>query len=282
MCRVAVMLRSCIAAFALLVAMPAGAQDWGQPWADPLDRPGRVDVSASAGFLLPTDWSDLVLLGTISPAFGILEQVLVQDVRLEPDVKYAGSVTYWRGRYGVRTDVGYSRSSLTVGGAPLGIAGDPVDVSTWVYGLRGAVGLVEYSPRRAVWPYGFVGIGGITYNLAQPVSPPLLSIIEAGGFDVGARPDLIVVDRSREFLLRINELDLETELALSFGLGVDLRIPTGPAGVGLRLELADHVVRSSPLRLQIRELGAASQETVSFGPVHHLRASVGLVVRIGR
>jgi hypothetical protein len=270
--------RSCFVAVAVVMAVPAGAQDWTQPWADPLDRPARVDIGASAGYVVPTDWSDLVLLGTISPAFGVLEQVLVQNVRLEPDVKYGGNVTYWRGRYGFRTDVGYSRSSLSIGGEPLGIAGDPVDVTTWFYGVRGAVGFVEHTPRRVVWPYGFVGIGGITYNLAQPVSPPLLTVLE-----VGAPPqaDLIVVDRTREFLLQINELDLETELALTFGIGVDLRIPTGPAGLGVRFEVADHVVRS-PLRLQVRELGAPLHDTVGFGFVHHLRASVGLVLRIGR
>jgi hypothetical protein len=276
-----VILRAPVLAVTLLLAGPAGAQDWSQPWAEPLDRPGRVDISASAGFLLPTDWSDLVLLGTISPAFGILEQVLVQNVRIEPDLKYAGGVTYWRGRYGVRADVGYSRSSLSIGDAPLGIGGEPVDVSTWIYGVRGAVGLVEYTPRRVIWPYGFVGIGGITYNLAQPVSPPLLTAIGVGGPAAGGQAGLIVVDQSREFLLRINELDLETEPALSFGLGVDLRIPTGSAGVGLRFELADHIVRS-PLRLQIRELGSAGQDTIAFGRVHHLRASMGLVVRVGR
>ena len=54
----------------VLALVPASsiAQDWSQPWADPQDRPPRVDISASAGFLMPTRWTDLVLLGSISPA----------------------------------------------------------------------------------------------------------------------------------------------------------------------------------------------------------------------
>jgi hypothetical protein len=275
-------LRTCAAAAVLAMAVPASAQDWDQPWADPLDRPGRLDISVSAGFLVPTDWSDLVLLGTISPAFGVLEQVLVQNVRVEPDAKFAASATYWRGRYGFRTDLGYSSAALTVGGEPLGIGGGSVDVRTWVYGVRGMFGLVEYSPRRWVWPYALVGIGGITYDLAQPVSPPLLTFIERGPAGNG-RPQLIVAeDSGRQFLLQVNELTLETTLAFSLGVGTDLRIPAGPAGVGLRLEVTDHIARS-PLRLRIHELGPGGRDThVGFGSVHHLRASAGVVVNFGR
>ena len=42
--------------------------------------PRRVDVSGSGGFLLSTDWSDLVLLGSVSPVGGALEQLLVRDL----------------------------------------------------------------------------------------------------------------------------------------------------------------------------------------------------------
>jgi hypothetical protein len=275
-------LRACAAAAVLAMAVPASAQEWDQPWADPLDRPGRFDISVSAGVLAPTDWSDLVLLGTISPAFGILEQVLVQNVRVEPDTKFAGSVTYWRGRYGFRTDVGYSNSVLTLGGEPLGLGGGTVDVRTWVYGVRGTIGLIEYSPRRWVWPYAFLGLGGITYDLAQPISPPLLTFIEHGP-PANGRPQLIVAeDTGRTFLLQVNELTLETTLAFSLGVGTDLRIPVGPGGVGLRLEVTDHIARS-PLQVRIHELGPLGHEThVGFGAVHHLRASAGIVVHFGR
>ena len=62
----------------------------------------RVDLSGSGGFLLSTDWSDLVLLGSVSTVSGALEQVLVRDLVMEPGPVYDGVVTYWEGRYGFR------------------------------------------------------------------------------------------------------------------------------------------------------------------------------------
>jgi hypothetical protein len=281
-----------------LSAVPAAGQDWSQPWADPEDRPPRIDFSASAGFVLPTSWSDLVLLGSISPVSGIIEQVLTQDMRVEPETELSGAATYWRSRYGVRTHVGFSRSSLTIGGSPVG--GSPlslgstsamssgstsVGVDTWLYDVGGAIGFQEYAPTRWVWPYGFVGFGGITYNLKQSVAPPL-TIVEGGATGPAARADtVVVIDRSRPFLLAVNELRRETVFAVNFGLGTDFRIPLGPAGVGLRVEVSDHLA-PSPVGLRIRELSRhgvlASDATAAIRGVHHLKATVGLMVRIGR
>jgi opacity protein-like surface antigen len=265
---------------ALLSATPASAQDWSQPWADPQDRPPRVDVSASIGFLAPTDWSDLVLLGSISSSSGILEQVLVGDLRVEPDREFGGAVHYWRGRYGFRVEGGFSSSS---------VRGDErlsVDVDTWLYNFGGAIGFLEYAPDRWVWPYAFVGVGGVTYDLARRIAPPLTTFIERSPPRADGRRDLVIVDDdSSEFLLAVDELDTETVFALNFGVGTDLRIPLGPAGVGLRLELADHVT-SSPVGLRVGELrrsGALTSDTgVEFGPVHHFRASAGFVLQFGR
>jgi opacity protein-like surface antigen len=265
---------------AVLSATPASAQDWSQPWADPQDRPPRVDVSASIGFLAPTDWSDLVLLGSISSSSGILEQVLVGDLRVEPDREFGGAVHYWRGRYGFRVEGGFSSSS---------VRGDErlsVDVDTWLYNFGGAIGFLEYAPDRWVWPYAFVGVGGVTYDLARRIAPPLTTFIERSPPRADGRRDLVIVDDdSSEFLLAVDELDTETVFALNFGVGTDLRIPLGPAGVGLRLELADHVT-SSPVGLRVGELrrsGALTSDTgVEFGPVHHFRASAGFVLQFGR
>jgi opacity protein-like surface antigen len=271
---------SLIVGCALLSATPASAQDWSQPWADPQDRPPRVDVSASIGFLAPTDWSDLVLLGSISSSSGILEQVLVGDLRVEPDREFGGAVHYWRGRYGFRVEGGFSSSS---------VRGDErlsVDVDTWLYNFGGAIGFLEYAPDRWVWPYAFVGVGGVTYDLARRIAPPLTTFIERSPPRADGRRDLVIVDDdSSEFLLAVDELDTETVFALNFGVGTDLRIPLGPAGVGLRLELADHVT-SSPVGLRVGELrrsGALTSDTgVEFGPVHHFRASAGFVLQFGR
>src|SRR5215467_4183918 len=78
-----------------MLPAPAAAQDWSQPWADPEDRPPRVDFSASGGFLMPTRWSDLVLLGSPSPAVGVLEQVLTRDIHVKPDTEFTAAATYW-------------------------------------------------------------------------------------------------------------------------------------------------------------------------------------------
>lgn len=270
---------------------PSGiaAQTWDQPWSDPRDRAPRVDVSVSGGMLAPTDWSDLVVLGSLSSVSGALEQVLVRDLRVEPDSVFGASVTYWRDRFGFRVNGALSRSSLTIGGDSLdGGARDtlPAEIDTWFYDVRGAIGLVEYSPERKVLPYVFLGLGGITYNLDRTISPPLLTFIERGR-SVSTTPGSITIvdDTGREILLAIDELGTESVLSFNFGAGTDLRLPFGGGALGLRLEVSDHIA-SSPLEVRIRELdgagGLARDDAVRFGTVHHLRAAAGLVLQIGR
>ncbi|HXH07596.1 MAG TPA: hypothetical protein VNI83_13525 [Vicinamibacterales bacterium] len=275
-----------VSALWLLGPATAAAQEWDQPWSDPRDRPPRVDVSASIGLLAPTDWSDLVILGSLSPVAGVLEQVLVRDVRVEPDRVMSAAVTYWRDRYGFRVQAALSRSSLVIGAAPAGGRATlddaaPVAVDSWFYDVRGAIGLVEYSPGRIAWPYVFLGLGGITYDLERRIVPPLFAFIERGTAVAAGVPVLVVEEAGRQFVLAIDELDRETVFALSFGIGTDFRIPFGRSGLGLRLELSDHVSRS-PLTVRIGELGRGALDEVSFGHVHHLRAAAGLVVQIGR
>ncbi len=104
--------------------------------------PRRVDVSGTGGFRLSTDWSDLVLLGSVSPASGALEQVLVRDLVVRPGPAFDAAVTYWEGRYGFRTHVGYAESCLTASrgcGELTGPAGSAssVDVNAWAYDVGG-------------------------------------------------------------------------------------------------------------------------------------------------
>ncbi len=274
----------------LFLPAPVAAQDWSQPWADPQDRPPRVDVSASVGFLASTDWSDLVLLGTISSATGVFEQVLVRDLRVDPDDGFGAGVTYWEGRYGLRVQGGFSSSSVVIGG-PLPAAFQSqsgnaelltVDVDTWMYDIRGAIGFFEYAPSRWVWPYGFVGLGGITYDLERRITPPLLTFIERAPRRVG---DVEFEDDGLQFLLAIDELENETVFAFNFGVGTDFRIPLGPGGIGVRLEISDHVA-PSPVGVRINNLRRsgtlAVDSGVRFGLVHHFIASAGLVVQVGR
>lgn len=280
--------------FALLArAAPLFAQDdWSQPWADPQDRPARVDVSASAGFLLPTRWSDLVLLGSISPASGVLEQVLTRDLRVEPKAEFNVGMTYWRDRYGVRTQLGFSRSSLTISGVPSSTNPPPVtngatsvDIDTWLYDVRGAIGFLDYKPTRPVWPYGFFGFGGITYNPKGTISAPLTFIQQGPSGPTAPDNTVVVLDNGRQFLIAVDQLGIETVFAFNVGLGADFRVPVGGGGVGLRLEVSDHVA-PSPLGLRVKELspisGLLPDAGVRFGLVHHLSATAGFVIQIGK
>lgn len=285
---------SFVAAIALWCASLAGAQSLPQPWADPLDQPGRVDISVSLGVGAPTDWSDLVVLGSISPAFGVFEQVLMRDLHVKPDAAIGGAVTYWRGRYGFRTQATLARSSLVAAGGPVDVAQSlaasrpsvSVDLDTWSYDVRGVIGLIEYTPGAWVWPYASFGFGGITYDLAQSVGPPLLTFIEGGRGLATTVDELVVVNqRSREFLLAVNEPSQDTVFAVNVAVGTDVRLPIGPGGVGLRLELSDHVA-SSPVGLWIGELRRAnllaSDTGVGSKLVHHLRAAAAFVVYLRR
>jgi hypothetical protein len=262
----------------LLLPGPAFAQDWNMPWSDPRDRPPRVDISLSGGYVMPTDWSDLVLLGSTSPATGILEQVLLRDLRVEPGPVFGASATYWRAKYGFRVSVARSEGSLVSAGDTL------ADVDSWFYDVRGAIGMLDYAPTRVAWPYFFIGFGAITYDLSQPISPPLTTFIEHRPSPPLQNP--IIIDRGgRQFLLEVDELGLETVFAFSFGVGTDFRVPLAGGGVGIRLEVADHVA-PSPVGIRLHDLGSFGQpaSTVVIGSdaVHHLRASVGLVIQFGR
>ncbi|MGH8636366.1 MAG: hypothetical protein ACREUZ_04435, partial [Burkholderiales bacterium] len=156
-------------------------------------------------------------------------------------------------------------------------------VNTLFYDVRGAFSLIDYAPDRWALPYAFVGFGGITYDLSRPVSPPLLTFIERS--PVG-RPDVVIAeDDGRHFLLAVDELSLETVLAVNFGVGTDFRVPMGGGSVGIRLEISDNVARS-PVTVRIREFGPfgglVSGSDVRFGNVHHFRAMAGVVVQVGK
>jgi len=287
-----------VVAFVVALTMrPAtvAAQDWSQPWADPLDRPARVDISVSGGVLMPTRWSDLVLLGSGTPAGGVLEQVLTRDIHVEPDTEFTAAATYWRSRYGLRVRGGFSRSSVSIGAVPLaGVslstppanavgAASSIGIDTWLYDLGLSIGFLEYEPRRVVWPYGFFGVGGITYDLQQAIAPPL-AFLEHPPSAPPANT-IIVTDDGHQFLLTTNTLSTETVFAFNLGLGTDFRIPLKSGGVALRLEVADHIA-GSPLAFRVEELSSFGTVPIDTGSryrlVHHLSATAGVVVQIGR
>lgn len=273
---------------AILVApAPAAAQ------ANPLAIAAglrRVDLTGSRGLLLSTDWSDLVLLGSVSTVSGALEQVLVRDLVVDPGPMLDGVVTYWEGRYGFRVHGGFAESCLAVGrrcreAPPPSLGGEAgaVDVDEWMFDVGGAIGLVEYSPGKWVWPFVFAGVGAVTYNLERSVGPPL-TFIERRPV-AGTQRAIVVSENPEPLLIAVDELGLETKLALNVGLGTDIRIPLGAGSLGLRLEVSDYIHRS-PLQVRIVDpsafLGFASDSRLNFGNVHNMRAAAGLVVQFGR
>ena len=273
-------IRSLVVTLTLVSASPAAAQY------HPLDiapGPRRVDVSGSGGFLLSSDWSDLVLLGSVSSATGVLEQVLSRDLVVEPGPVFDAVVTYWEGRYGFRVHGGFAQSCLSANrSCTAAVAGssETVDVDVYSYDAGGAIGLVDYGRNRKVWPYVFIGMGAITYDLERGVSPPL-SVIERRP---PAGAPAIIVSEPDQSLVVIEELGLETKFTWNFGVGTDVRFPVPGGSIGVRLELSDHI-HSSPVDIEIANLEAftpARDVDVDFGFVHNLRAAVGLAIQFGR
>lgn len=262
----------------LMIAVPAVAvaQGWDSPWSDPRDRPARVDLSLSGGYVMATDWSDFIVLGSVSSTSSALEQVLAPEFQVESGPVLGGSFSYSKTKYGLRVNVARSASSLKSGGVNI------VDVNSWFYDIRGTMGLVDYTPARSVLPYLFVGVGGITYDFARTVSPsrsPFLAHLPA------QQDDLLVLDHGRgRFVLEVDQFGRESVLALNFGIGTDLRVPLSDGAVGVRLELLDHV-GPAPLGIRIHELNLynpASSVPIRSGARHNLRAGAGLIVQFGR
>ena len=273
-------IRLLVFALTLVAADPVAAQY------HPLDiapGPRRVDVSGSGGFLLSSDWSDLVLLGSVSSTTGVLEQVLARDLVVEPGPVFDGVVTYWEGRYGFRVHGGYAQSCLAASrscaGALVG-SSESVDVRTYIYDAGGAIGLIDYGRNRKVWPYFFMGFGAVTYDLEHTVSPPL-NVIERRP---PAGAPAVVVSEPDQSLIVLEELGLETRFTWNIGLGTDVRIPVAGGSIGVRLEVSDHI-HSSPVDIEIANLEGltpARGVDVDFGWVHNLRAAAGLVIQFGR
>ena len=266
--------------------LPAKASAQWDPFNPPRD-PKHLDISGSAGLRLSTDWSDLILLGTVSPVTGVLEQVLARDLVFVPGPVFDATVMYWEGRYGFRAHGGFSRKCIAVGrrcGAIATLNGPTrgsVGVDASSYDVGGAIGLVDYRRNPWVWPYVFAGVGGVNYDIKQTVSPPLQMFIER---PPPVTPQITVAtDRRGPLLIAIDELGLETKFAVNFGLGTDLRVPLGAAGLGLRLELSDNV-HESPLQIRIADVdGVHGGDTVQPNArfVHNLRASAGVVLHFG-
>ncbi|MGH7444131.1 MAG: hypothetical protein ACREKM_04605, partial [Longimicrobiales bacterium] len=72
------------------------------------DGPRRLELSATAGYALSTEWSDLIALQVADAQGRLHRQVLLRSVAVAPGAGGAAAVTYWRGRHGFRVLAGFS------------------------------------------------------------------------------------------------------------------------------------------------------------------------------
>jgi hypothetical protein len=279
-------------------AVTHAQQSWAFEKEEP--RPKRIDISVSTGLQLSTDWSDLVVLGTLG---GLVEHVLTRNLAFAPGNSYGLTVTYWEGRYGFRVNAGMARSCLAVGGGcrsftiPNGDAtnGDErivvgnIDANAYSLDIGGAIAFVAPGKDVPFRPFFFFGAGGLSYDMDEAVRFLLPSFIELGGTSgrIGQDRDgrVKVITDGSPFLVSVGQPGFELLFAGILGLGVDFRVPLGQASLGLRFEVSDHITRSP---LEVRLAGFVDDFHFSrteiedvrfdFGLVHNMQLSVGLVL----
>lgn len=287
----------------LLVAVPAVAQTdttrFERLWLDyQYDGPRRIEISAAGGYAFSTAWSDLVALQVFDAHGGIHRQVLLRNVSIAPGAGVGAAVTYWRGRHAFRVHSGYSRSCLTTAsrcdgadppaadGAALGIAEVPIDV--WRYGVEGLVGLRSWGESSFWRPYLVVGAGGVTYDAERGALPFLPGTFETLAPPPDSPPGTVLIsDGTTTFLIGTSELGLEHVFGLTIGAGMDLRMPVGIGGVGLRIELIDQIT-SSPFHVRVARLdggrrAAFDRDDVFFDgrAIHNVRLMAGVFIELG-
>lgn len=280
----------------LLSTAPATAQQ-GDLWEE-YEGPRRLEISVSGGVFLSTDWSNLVFLEAVGAVGQAQQQVLLRQLRAPPEFGGSASVTYWKGRYGFRVHGGFVSSCVTTGNGCNGtstpeqttLERTEIGMNQWTYGVQGVIGLREFTPEQVFRPYLVFGAGGVTYDLDEPLSTVLPGPIERTEPTViGNGDQTVVITDPSTFLFSMDEVGLATQFALNLGVGTDFRIPIGPGGLGLRLELSDNI-NQSPLTLRVARIdgGFFSHEfdgidEIEFDrrSVHNWRLSAGLLFEFG-
>lgn len=214
------------------------------------------------------------------------------DLTLEPGWLVGTQLEYWfgNGRFGIRANGAYTERSFDLEGDGFLffneffdgvnlVDGDDLsfgDVNTWL--IDGDLMIRILRPERnRVWaPFVSLGAGVAIYNPAG--SAPLL-IFPAnaafGDFDfvgVDIDNDGIVED----FILETGDGNSETKFVTAFGLGTDI-LPgwsLGNIGIGIRLEVADHIAWDSPAEPIFGD--------DDFDPVHNVRFTAGVLTTFGR
>jgi len=279
----------------LLLAAPLSAQQ-PDPF-KPYDGPRRLEMSVTAGYFWSSDWSNLVLFESLGIVGNEARRVLMPSLAAAPGAGGQAAVTYWKGRLGFRVVAAYTESCVTAeprcedgrpapsaGGSPLA---NPVQMSlkTYSYGVQGIVGMSEYSSNQWFRPYFLVGLGGVTYDPAGSV--PTYVAGQVGPSIQG--PETVVTGSPNQYAFAVDQAGLESRFAVALGLGTDFRLPVGPGGLSLRLEVADHISQS-PLGLRLTRLSEGSildvdnpiqQVDLGVGAVHNLRGQIGLAIEFG-
>lgn len=145
---------------------------------------------------------------------------------------------WYANRLGVRAHAAFTRR-------PLEMPGDTRDINTWMIDGGALLHLLPPRPDRSVVPFVSAGAGVVSYGLGEGRKVTISDEIVYSG------------DDDRQF----------TAIA---GIGVDL-LPEWDwldTRLGVRLEVADHVVFESPF--EPRAGG-------SFGPIHNIRATLSLL-----
>jgi hypothetical protein len=290
-------------AFLLAGALPVTAQTVGSDpmddWWRPYDGPRRVEFSALVSYGYSSSWNDLIAMQVGDAQGGVHQQILMRDLKIGPEAGIDGAVTYWVGRHGFRVHAGYTQTCLTTAarctygngtppadGAALAVAEVPMDV--WRYGVQGIVGLTRWTNQQVVRPYLIVGGGGVTYDPGRnrlALSPGSFeTVVDRADLPAGS---IVITDGTSSFLISTDELGFENQFSVTIGGGLDLRIPVGIGGVGLRLELVDQIT-SSPLSVRVARLQGGGRydrgiDEIRFGgnAVHNLRLSAGLKLELG-
>jgi len=278
----------------LLLAAPLSAQQ-PDPF-KPYDGPRRLELSVTAGYFWSSDWSNLVMFESIGAVGDEARRVLMPSLASAPGAGGQAAITYWKGRLGFRLAASYSESCITAeprcgsnrpaptaGGSP-GIAPTEVSLKTYSYGVQGVVGMSEYSEDQWFRPYFLVGFGGVTFDPSENV-PSFLTgqLVRDDGVET------VLTGAPGQYAFTIDQAGLESRFSVALGLGTDLRLPVGPGGLSVRLEVADYISQS-PLGVRLTRLNSGSlldsnenldQVDLGVGAVHNVRGQVGLAIEFG-
>jgi hypothetical protein len=174
--------------------------------------------------------------------FGSFNEGSGSDLVLDPGWLATAQVDWWPGsrRIGGRASGAFTQR-------PLATSGDVRSINTWLFSGDLMLRLLPATEARRVSPFLSVGAGVVSYGLG-----------DGDALDLPAENAIYPGDTDRRF-------------AAAAGLGFDV-MPRGLSWfgtpVGLRLEVADHLVLESPF---------IDPEGGHYGPVHNIRASLGLL-----